>query len=123
MEATKKKSNLVIIVGAVAVIGIAGYMLNQKYQWFGSSTLTSSSTTTATVASSSKMQAARRPSSAAPAARRGKLPWAVGDVNLWDDENPNYCGNCAKWCDSSFSEGHSTQCDMCQSQCPGVRKD
>ena len=52
-----------------------------------------------------------------------KIPWAVGDVGLYDSEDPNYCGKCKQWCDSSFFEGHSTQCDQCQATCPGVRND
>lgn len=52
-----------------------------------------------------------------------KVLWAVGDVNLYDSEDPNYCGKCKQWCESSFFEGHSTQCDQCQATCPGVRND
>lgn len=52
-----------------------------------------------------------------------KMPWAVGDVAPYDSEDPNYCGNCKRWCDSSFFEGHSTQCDQCRAACPGVRND
>lgn len=46
-----------------------------------------------------------------------KVPWAVGDIGLYDKEDPNYCGKCKQWCDSAFFEGKSTQCDQCQSTC------
>jgi len=53
----------------------------------------------------------------------GKLPVAIGDINLWDNEDPNYCGNCKSVCDTGFWEGRSTECDLCQAKCSGLRKD
>ena len=115
MEAASgHNKRLIMLVGGIAVLSVLGYALDQKYHWFSS---------TPPPPPPPQNPAAAKAAKRAPAEPRGKLPWAVGDVNLWDDENPDYCGNCAKWCNSSFSEGHSTQCDMCQAQCPGVRKD
>lgn len=93
---------VIVIVAAAVIIGI---ILNRKYKWVA-------------------MASARKPSPASspvnpPVTRsaRGKLPWAVGDVGLWDDEDPAYCGRCKGVCNTSFSDGHSTECDMCLSKC------
>lgn len=58
------------------------------------------------------------PPTAAPAqvaGPRGKLPWAIGDVNLWDDEDDRYCSGCSRTCGSSV---RTDQCQTCKARCP-----
>lgn len=103
------KRNTIYIVSGVVLVGIVGFVLSQKYHWFNVKPITPPVTPVAIIKRSQSP--------------KGKMPWAVGDVSLWDDEDPSYCGNCAGVCNTTFSEGRSTECDMCMSKCPGVRND
>jgi hypothetical protein len=104
-----KNNKGLLIIGGVALAVVVGVVLNNKYHW------------TDNLKGKEKKDEVPPPTTpvkkAVAAALRGKLPWAVGDVSLWDDEDPNYCGRCKGVCDTGFSEGHSTECDMCMSQC------
>ncbi len=124
MEFISNNKKTLMVIGGIAAIVIIGKIANDKNGWFDKLM--------------PKKKNELKPDqdynnqtitpvpiddpAAKKAAPRGKLPWAVGDVSLWDDEDPNYCGNCATWCNEGFSGAHSTQCDMCQSKCPGVRR-
>lgn len=46
---------------------------------------------------------------------RGKLPWAIGDVNLWDDEDQTYCSVCSKKCSPT---NNTEECIRCRERCP-----
>jgi hypothetical protein len=124
MNSNKK---LLFVLGGVVVVGAIGWALDSKYHWFSSMADSAKSKMTEMTSKVSSSSATVPPGARAPVrmAReaRGKLPWAVGDVSLWDDEKPNYCSGCAQYCNTPFSEGHSTQCDMCMAKCPNVIRD
>lgn len=57
-------------------------------------------------------KAIRNPQTQQP---RGKLPWAIGDVNLWDDEDESYCRKCSNTCKST---DNTDLCIKCRERCP-----
>ena len=100
-----KVKALLIALAGVAVVGAVGYGLNAKYHWYPKTP-------------AKPDDVVPTPAPAAASARpRGKLPWSIGDVGLWDDEEPTYCSKCKDICNTSYSDGYSTQCDECQSKC------
>lgn len=50
-----------------------------------------------------------------PSEPRGKLPWAIGDVNLWDDEDDSYCRKCSQKCTALDV---TEPCRTCRERCP-----
>ena len=116
MAMVRKNKKLLMVVGGIAAVAVVAKVTNDKYGWMDK--LMHGADPAAQlpgVPTPAPAPAAGQARSAAEP--RGKLPWSVGDVGLWDDENPNYCADCAGVCDSSYSSKQSTQCEMCQAGC------
>lgn len=95
---------VIIALAGIAIVGVVAYGLNTKYHWFPKQL-------------KPPPKPDVTPTPQASRAPRGTMPWAIGDVGLWDDEDPTFCGKCKDVCDTSFSDGYSTECDECQSKC------
>lgn len=77
MDAKNKK--LLMIVGGIAVVSVFGFIVYKNMK----PTTTASMPGPVIPLLPQKDLSAEMMASAQP---RGKLPWATGDVSLWDDE-------------------------------------
>lgn len=116
MSMVRKNKKALMIVGGIAAVAVVAKVTNDKYAWMDK-LKPAAKQLPGVKTPDDKQQQQTEASRAAASQPRGKLPWAVGDVGLWDDENPNYCADCAGVCGDSYSGKQSTQCEMCQAGC------
>jgi hypothetical protein len=117
MAAVRKNKKVLMIVGGVAALAIVGKVTNDKYGWFDNLFKKEEPAVLGAAAISKQKGVPATAVAVEDPQPRGKLPWSVGDVGLWDDENPNYCTECTGTCDQSYSNKSSTQCELCQGAC------
>ena len=112
MEFLSKHKTAIILTGAVVAVAVAGKIANDRNGWWDN--MFKKKEDEKEEEEKIEPLPVERPANSQP---RGKLPWSIGDVGLWDDENPKYCAECAAVCDQSYSGKNSTQCEMCLADC------
>lgn len=121
MDFVRKNKKALMVVGAVAAVVVVGKIANDHNGWYNKLTGKLLPGVPTPVPAAVRAPAPA-PATVASTQPRGRLAWSVGDVNLWDDENPNYCSGCADVCDQSYSSKSSTQCDQCQAGCAAGKR-